>query len=195
MLPRTSVEVSGTTMLTLLSFLDRMTYRKGLAPNEVVDQAILAWIAAQQTAHSREPTGQGYRWKNVFLPSGTHLEVRTRGQAWRAHVDGDEIRHEGRSVSPNGFVAACAGAPRNAWREIAVLLPGERCWKPAYMLRREVERAQKMALEAAASAAAAGTTVPLQGRDIEHWWQAPPRERRLVDDRRSPRGCTDFDDH
>lgn len=195
MLPRLSVEVSGTVMLTLLRFLERATYRCKLTPHEFVDQAILAWIDAQQAAQSRKPAGLGYRWKNVFLPAGTRLEVRTQGDTYRARVEGNEILHEGLAVSPNQFVASCAGAPRNAWREISVLLPGEQYWKAAYVLRREVENAQKVALELAASAASAGTALPVEGRVIEDWWSAPPRERRLADDRRSPRGCTDFDDH
>lgn len=137
----------------------------------------------------------GYRWKNLFLPSGTRLEVRTQGQTHRARVDGDELLYEGQRVSPNGFVAACAGATRNAWREISLLLPGERYWKPAYVLRKEVAQAQALAHELAASAAVAGKTEPAPGRPVEDWWPIPPRERRLVDERRSPRGCTDFDDH
>ena len=199
MFPRMSVEVSGTTMLALLRFLESTSFRYGIVASEAVDQAILAWIDSHRTAQASDPGGQGYRWKNLFLPSGTRLEVRTQGQVHRARVEGDDLLHEGKPVSPNQFVAACAGAVRNAWREISLLLPGERHWKPAYVLRKEVEQAQKLAHQAAhevaASAAANGTVVPLPGRTVEHWWSIPPRERRLADDRRSPRGCTDFDDH
>jgi hypothetical protein len=195
MFPRVSLEVSGTTALALLRFLERNGCGIRIDVNEVADQAILAWLEAQQAAVMRTELGQGYRWKDVFLPDGTLLEVRTHEKVHRAHVDGNEILYEGLSVSPNRFVAACAGAPRNAWREIRVLVPGERYWKPAYMLRREVEHARKVALEMATSAAAAGTTVPAPGRPIHHWFLSEPRERRLVPERRCPRGTVEFDDH
>jgi hypothetical protein len=194
MLPRVSLDVSGTTALLLLRFLERKASTLGIAANEVADHAILAWINAQQDACSHTPHGQGYRWKSLFLPEGTRLEVRTRDQAYRARVVGNEVMHEGRALSPNQFVSACAGAARNAWREISLLLPGERYWKAAYLLRKEAEQAQKLALEMAASAAAAGTAVPVAGRPMQHWLFKEPREQRLSD-RRSPRGTTDFDDH
>jgi hypothetical protein len=48
--------------------------------------------------------------------------------------------YEGWAVSPREFANRAAGAGRNAWREIWLLLPGERKWLPASLLRRQAEK-------------------------------------------------------
>ncbi len=191
MLPRVSLEVSGTTMLALLKYLEHRCFFSDKTMNEAVDHAILEWIRVQHAAEVITPVVEGYRWKNLFLPSGTMLEVRTRQGVHRADVRGNEIIFHGQAVSPNQFVAACAGADRNAWREIALRIPGERYWKWASALRDEAARLAELEKQATASAIAAGIPVPVV-KPPPKKWLTEARERRLCD-RRNGRDNDDID--
>ncbi len=138
MLPRVTIEVSGRTMLTLLQHLAHRQF--DVHPCHVIDMAIDRWLK-EETETARQPSDiQGYHWKRLFLPAGTRLRIRTRNHIFHAEVVGDELLYNGHAVSPNQFAAACAGAPRNAWQGIMVLMPGERLWRPADYYRRELAR-------------------------------------------------------
>ena len=97
--------------------------------------------AASAVAATAGPS-RGYLWKNLFLPHGTELRMSTRESTYHARVDGDEIRFNGRSVSPRGMTLAIYGEGRNAWRDLWLKLPGERYWKAASRCRREQEQEQ-----------------------------------------------------
>jgi hypothetical protein len=103
--------------------------------------AIHQWIAATRGHPSNItlPPMRGYQWKSLFLPEGTALRMFIHGQYHYARVEGEDILHEGRSVSPQKFTTACGGRCRNAWRDVWLLLPGERQWYPASQLRRQCE--------------------------------------------------------
>lgn len=110
-----------------------------LDPTEVAAQAINEWIATakgQYTSARPTPT-RGYQWKSLFLPEGTELRMSHEGTSCHAHVMGNAIVYEGRSLSPRQFTMAVAGQGRNAWRDLWIRLPGESRWKPATLLRRE----------------------------------------------------------
>lgn len=139
MIPIVALPVSPHTMLALLQFIERSATL--LTPAEIADQAILEWLESQRgdAECTPRPTLRGYQWKCLFLPEGTRLRVWCRHEHGYAEVIGDRLMHNGRSVSPNQFVAACAGTVRNAWVEINVLMPGETAWKLASVRRREIE--------------------------------------------------------
>lgn len=69
-----------------------------------------------------------------------------------ACVIGNELLCQGRPISPNRYVQTCSGGHRNAWELISILLPGEKYWKLANLLRRpaaalwESEREQLIAV-------------------------------------------------
>jgi hypothetical protein len=110
-----------------------------LSVTDAATMAINQWIAVERgqlSAAAPTPT-RGYQWKTLFLPEGTELRVISGGEHAYARVEGDEIIHQGRAVSPRQMALAAAGAGRNAWREVWILQPGERKWLPAALLRRK----------------------------------------------------------
>lgn len=117
--------------------------------------AIRAWIVANPShtpppaaiADARpEPTppelsnGEGYQWKNLFLPCGTDLRMSTRDGTGHARVCGDDIIYNGRKVSPRGLTLAIAGDGRNAWRDLWLRMPGEIDFTQASRCRHQHER-------------------------------------------------------
>lgn len=104
---------------------------------ELVDEIVSTWMEDYEAARSlgAAPTLDGYQWKDVFLPSGTTLRNVYKRTSYLAHVEGRELRHDGRSVSPAQFVNAVGGSFRNAWKTIWVRFPNESDWIPAMTLR------------------------------------------------------------
>ncbi|MBB3222720.1 hypothetical protein [Pseudoduganella umbonata] len=145
MIPLVALPVAPHTMLALLQFIEQSD--SALAPGELADKAILAWLESRRAEAGRPavPVLRGYQWKCLFLPEGTRLRVWCRSEHGYAEVVGDRLMHNGLPVSPNQFVAACSDTVRNAWVEINVLMPGEKAWKLASMRRREIEAAARLA--------------------------------------------------
>lgn len=112
-----------------------------LSPTEAAAQAINEWIAAAQGQYTtaRPLPSRGYQWKSVFLPEGTQLRMHHRDESYYARVEGDAIVFQGQRMSPRQMTIAIGGGGHNAWRELAILLPGETKWKPASLLRRANE--------------------------------------------------------
>jgi hypothetical protein len=116
-----------------------------LSPGEAAAIAINQWIATERgqlNLLTPTPT-RGYQWKSLFLPEGTELRINFAGISHFARVVGDHIIYGGQRLSPRQMAIDVAGRGRNAWREISVLLPGERKWLPASRLRREAEQEGK----------------------------------------------------
>lgn len=112
-----------------------------LSPSDAATMAINQWMACERgqfTTLAPTPT-RGYQWKTLFLPEGTELRATVEGETAYARVEGDDIRYRGRRVSPHQMLLDLGGKGRNAWREVWVLLPGERKWLPASRLRRLAE--------------------------------------------------------
>jgi len=116
-----------------------------LSVEEAVDQAIQAWLAAAGG------TAAGFHWKTLFLPEGSRLRIASHPEHPEACVVGNELLCQGHPISPNRYVQACPGGHRNAWELISILLPGEKYWKLADLLRRpaaapgDAEREQMIA--------------------------------------------------
>jgi hypothetical protein len=113
-----------------------------IKPADALTMAIEQWIATQSCQFtSLKPTpSRGYQWKTLFLPAGTRLRVNFGGHAFYADVQGDALIYEGRAMSPSQFANQAAGAGRNAWREVWLRFPGEQKWRPASLLRRQLEQ-------------------------------------------------------
>jgi hypothetical protein len=134
-------------MCELLHYLNRTGYRQ--QPDEAVGEAIKNWLQMMQTFPPLQPPGpalQGYQWKALFLPDGTRLRMQYRGEHEYAVVEGDRLMYQGRPVSPNQFANAFGGGVRNAWKELAIRMPGEKRWTSAARRRVELKENQELSL-------------------------------------------------
>lgn len=147
---RRTLSVDTDTLLALNDHLSNSASE--LSAGDVASQAIRAWLAANadQCHDERGAAGAaaGYQWKELFLPEGTELRMTFNGEAHHARVRGDAIVHRGRRVSPRQLTIAVAGDGRSAWRDLWLRLPGEQHFRPACLLRRNVQ--DKLAAQRAA---------------------------------------------
>jgi hypothetical protein len=141
------------TLLTLIEQLKRRGASQDLS--EAISAAVECWLADQkQFPKTADPNGlHGYQWKCLFLPEGTVLRSWSYGENNYACVEGDEIIHRGRSVTPNEFARAFARTNRNAWLDLRIRRPGDKQFRQADLLRKEVQREQEEARKAKASLA------------------------------------------
>lgn len=107
-------QVDPDTLLRLLQHLQR----QGNAPDvsAAINTALAFWLdeSVKLAAEPRAAGQRGYQWKSVFLPEGTILRSWSYGEHNYAQVVGDQIIHQGRSVSPNQFARSFARSMRNA---------------------------------------------------------------------------------
>ena len=75
--------------------------------------------------------------KSPYQLEGTILRSWSYGEHNYAQVVGDQIIHQGRSVSPNQFARSFARSMRNAWIDLSIRRPGERHYTIASRLRDE----------------------------------------------------------
>lgn len=197
-----------------------------LSPGEVASQAIRAWLAIHAATSDAGPVNRGrfdagpansaneapvfgargYQWKELFLPQGTDLRMQYNAEVHHARVVGDTIIHQGRSVSPRQLTIAVAGDGRNAWRDLTLRLPGEKHFRPACLLRRNLQAKLKGQLKAggdpatespagAIAAAAASMCAALRSALVlvEHSnaQSVPKYERRIDNQRRAADVLTD----
>ena len=91
--------------------------------------------AADQPAPAPAPSEAGYQWKQVFLPDGTRLRASFGGKSYFAVVEGAEIRHGDRPMSPSRFANLHGSGNRNAWKAVWLRLPGSDEWLLADVCR------------------------------------------------------------
>jgi hypothetical protein len=162
-----TAQVSTSTLLRLIEFLHTRSDSKDVS--EAINTALEFWLDAKnELPAGADPAGiRGYQWKSLFLPEGTVLRSWSYGEHNFARVEGDEIIHEGRAVSPNQFARHFARTARNAWFDLWVRRPGDKQFKMAGLLRKELARQNQQPVApvaapvAAAIATPVATTVPL----------------------------------
>ena len=112
-----TVQLPTDTLLKLIEKLRRSGGSQDLS--EAIAQAIECWLSdPTRFEPGADPTGiHGYQWKTLFLPEGTVLKSWSYGENNYARVEGDQIIHNGRAVSPNQFAQSFARSTRNAWQE------------------------------------------------------------------------------
>lgn len=128
---------------TLLKLINRLSELGGTQDvSEGVSAAIEFWLAEQaKLSTGCDPASvRGYQWKTVFLPEGTVLRSWSYGDHNYARVEGDQIIHEGKAVSPNQFAQSFARATRNAWTDLYVRRPCDKRFTLACRLREEIAR-------------------------------------------------------
>lgn len=181
-----------------------------LSVADVVSQAVRTWLAehaarfddgslgtapSSLATQASAGTARGYQWKELFLPEGVELRMSYKGEVFHAHVAGDTIMYQGRSVSPRQLTIAIAGDGRNAWRDLSLRLPGEKHFRPACLLRRNLQSKLEGQLKAgadpapespaaaiAAAAAAMSEALRTALALVEHTKaQAMPKYERRVD--------------
>ena len=138
-----SVEVDTGTVLKLI---EQLRLRGGAQDlSEAVSTAIVFWIGEQaKLSRGADPASvRGYQWKSLFLPEGTVLRSWSYGEHNYAYVEGDQIIHNGRPVSPNRFAQSFARTTRNAWTDLFVRRPEDKTFKLACRLRQELAELAK----------------------------------------------------
>ncbi|HEX5345312.1 MAG TPA: hypothetical protein VFX55_22635 [Duganella sp.] len=108
-----------------------------LSPSEALIKAVQLWIAKSR---ADAIPARGYQWKQLFLPEGTRIRMQVRGCWHTAAIIGDELVYKGDPISPHQMAKQVAGEGRNAWREIWVLMPGQKRWTNAGHLRAQLDR-------------------------------------------------------
>lgn len=137
-----SVQLPSHVLLELISRLERCSGSKDVSA--AIASAVELWLTDQkQFPKKADPDGlHGYQWKCLFLPEGTVLRSWSYGEHNYARVEGDHIIHKGREVSPNQFARSFARSNRNAWDDLFIRRPGDKQFKLACILRKEIQRAQ-----------------------------------------------------
>lgn len=137
-------QLSTTTLRRLIDHLSSRQQSHDIS--EAINTALEFWLDAQtQLPPGDYPAGiHGYQWKSLFLPEGTVLRSWSYGEHNFARVEGDEIMHEGQSVSPNQFARSFARSNRNAWFDLWVRRPGDKRFKMAAILRKELAHMEKI---------------------------------------------------
>jgi hypothetical protein len=126
---------------TLLKLINRLSELGGTQDlSEGVSSAIEFWLAEQAklSAGGDPASVRGYQWKSVFLPEGTVLRSWSYGDHNYARVEGDQIIHEGKSVSPNQFAQSFARTTRNAWTDLYIRRPCDKRFTLACRLRQQL---------------------------------------------------------
>jgi hypothetical protein len=133
-----TAQLSTPTLLRLIEYLRTRSGSKDVS--EALNTALEFWLDAQnELPPGVDPTGvRGYQWKSLFLPEGTVLRSWSYGEHNYARVEGDKIMHDGESVSPNQFARSFARTARNAWFDLSVRRPGDKQFKIASVLRKEL---------------------------------------------------------
>lgn len=137
--PATAVHESPPPVLPAIVYDELRSYlresRSTLSPSEALIKAVQLWIAKSR---ADAIPARGYQWKQLFLPEGTRIRMRVRDCWHTADIVGDELVYKGDAISPHQMAKQVAGDGRNAWREIWVLMPGQKRWANAGRLRAQL---------------------------------------------------------
>ena len=146
---------------TLLQLIEKLRRRGGSQDiSEAMTKAIECWLEdPARFAPGADPEDMhGYQWKSLFLPEGTVLKSWSYGENNYARVEGDQIIHNGRAVSPNQFAQSFARSTRNAWQDLFIRRPGDKTFKIACRLRDELLAAAKPAASTPTGTIPTGST-------------------------------------
>ncbi|MTV41761.1 hypothetical protein [Duganella radicis] len=108
-----------------------------LSPGEALIKAVQLWIAQ---GRADAIPAKGYQWKQLFLPDGTRIRLRAFGVWHNATIVDDKLIYKGKAISPHQMARQAAGDGRNAWREIWILMPGQKRWANAAILRAQLSK-------------------------------------------------------
>lgn len=120
--------------MELSDYINTMRSRESIG--DLAGVAIRYWLAEEQRKQESPLAVQpslvsGYQWKRLFLPDGTLARTIFKGRPRVAQVANGQLLFDSAPISPNEFANSPGGAPRNAWKSIWLLFPGEREWRLA----------------------------------------------------------------
>jgi len=101
----------------------------------VVDYLVNNYIERTEDNIPADEVESGYYWQRVLLPNGTRLRMTIHGTQHFAEIKNNAVVYEGKRYTPSSWANHIAGHPRNAWRDIYVMRPGESEWKFSNTLR------------------------------------------------------------
>jgi hypothetical protein len=136
-----SLPISTQQFLSLADFLKFSGSDKD--PVAVVAEAIDYWMENAGwkqdvlMPEALKNSDKGYHWKDVFLPNGTSIRMKYKGDFYYAAVQGDNIIYESQSVSPSEFANTVTQSNRNAWNDIWIKRPNDTEWIFADTIRRK----------------------------------------------------------
>lgn len=138
-----SVPIPSSLFIELVDFLREQGSNRD--PVETVSTAINYWIDnASWKQEDLMPEiftdDKGYSWKNVFLPHGTKIRMKYKGNYYYAQVEADDVIFEEEVVSPSEFANKVANSSRNAWRDLEIRRPHDDDWISADKLRVAVRK-------------------------------------------------------
>ncbi len=185
---------------TLLRLVEQLRRAGGVQDiSAAINSALEFWLnATTALPPGTDPANlRGYQWKSLFLPEGTILRSWSYGEHNYACVEGDKIMHKGQSVTPNEFARSFARTARNAWFDLSVRRPGDKHYKMANLLRKELAKQEKEnehkpplaaattlpmpAIEAAPAPAPISAPppapAPTRNSDREPGWDLPERRK------------------
>lgn len=151
-----SVPIATGQFLDLISFLQEEGSDRD--PVDVVSTAIDYWM--QNASWKKEELlpetfyseSHGYTWKykdySLFLPDGTEIRMPYKGSYHYAKVEGDDIKYNGRNMSPGTLANTITSSSRNAWRDLWIKRPGEKEWTLADEIRHAAQTSSASAIMA-----------------------------------------------
>jgi len=79
---------------------------------------------------------RGYKWQNIFLPNGTILRIKYKGDEYFAEVRHQTIYYNEQPCSPSQFANRVANnTARNAWHDIWIRRATDKDWVYSDSLR------------------------------------------------------------
>jgi hypothetical protein len=138
--PKQPVYLPVTDFLNLELFL--MDARPGIKPDDFVTELVQRWLAVETERLALRNKGramQGFQWKTVFLPDGTHLRTKHGDRVEFAKVAGNQIVADDGAVLTPSLFANRHTKGRNAWRFVWLHFPGEEHWRRADNCRARAE--------------------------------------------------------
>lgn len=113
--------------------------RHGNATNAVVEYIVSDFLdrTADDFVVGQHGTTEGITWDPLFLPSGSRLRTKYKGEYVYAEVQGDRVIANGQSFTSvaQATNSMRGGTSNNAWQVLEVCRPGDPRWFPAERLR------------------------------------------------------------
>lgn len=169
-----SVKLTGTALTALLAHGEYSDSPDQLS--DAIAEAVDFWLAHREESPcgGADPQAglRGYQWKSLFLPDGTVLRSWSYGEHRYARVEGDRLIYQGQAVSPNQFARSFARTTRNAWTDLSVRRPGDKTFRLASLLRRQLAREPEPQPQ---PATAQGPAPTRRDQSPEKGWSLPER--------------------
>jgi hypothetical protein len=110
-------DISGTIEDITMNYLERTENDVGWS------EEYYKYIEKQQSYENYGNPGEGYQWKQLFLPNGTKIFMTFEQKKYQAIIKHGAFIFDGTTGSPSQFANSVAGHSRNAWRDLYIKRP------------------------------------------------------------------------